>query len=242
MSSNILTLAENYYVFQGNRVDPDVPRIEHLDALYRVAHTARWPNRLSATKRTDWWRAFIVLDGWTGFRLSDLRLLADQHVAGSSIELRAEKTKRFGRPRLVVPVTPVVRRHLGMLGRGNPTLFGLTAQGKQLRRTLSELADQAGVPYVTPKGFRLYAINAWSRADGLAGELIQGRKLGSMDNYLDVESHLHHHARKVKIPNSWLTDQERDRLAQRRDNLLHMFDRAKPGKQKLILKLCREIA
>lgn len=222
---------------------PDVPRMETIDAIYRKVSATKWPRKLNAHQRCDWWRAYIVLTCWTGFRISDVSKLEWVHFESDCVRLCAKKTVRYRRPDLAVPMTFTLRRHVNQIkGLFGDRVFGITKCLRQLRDELERIADAAKVPYVPPHGFRRFAVNVWTDADPLAGQLIQGCRLGAMDNYLDVLRHLSRVSSRVEMPDAFYTPAE---IARRQDDelsLLQAYRAAKADEKRLLLDLARRLA
>jgi integrase len=222
---------------------PDVPTTATIDSIYRKVAKANWPSRLNLSKRCDWWRAYLVVSCWCGLRIGDMAALTWEQVTADAVVVRADKTERFGRPELAVPMTRPLRRHLESIrGFYGDSVFGLTSCWRQLRRELESMADAAGVKYVPPHGLRRYAINQWSAADSMAGRIIQGESLGTMAHYLDVFRHLSRHAPNVEMPDAFYTS---DELAKRHDaeqSLLAAYRAAKPVDKQLLVSLAQKLA
>lgn len=238
-NGDVIGIGRKLYVPKPN---PDVPTIERIDALYRSVRVANWPNRLRASKRKDWWQGLIAIGCWTALRLGDLKSLKRSHVRQACITIAANKTSRFGRPSLSVPISPTIGRHLDRLDMFPGSLFGMTQSYKQLRRELKRIAETAGVQYVSPQGLRRFGINQWTHADSLAGQLIQGKSLGVMSHYLDVARHLASVSSEVLMPKAFYTDDELRESQSQECSLLACFRKTKPANRELILKIARELS
>jgi hypothetical protein len=84
---------------------------------------------------------------------------------------------------------------------------------KQLRRELARIAQAAGVPYVSPHGFRRFAITQWSLANDLAGRIIHGEGLSRvMRHYIQPVAVLDRWAPYVEIPPAWMSPKEPPRV------------------------------
>ena len=114
---------------------------------------------------------------------------------------------------------------LKMLACLDPVVFLLAAV------ELHRIADAAKVPYVENHGFRRFASNQWSAADGLAGQIIHGTALGVMAHYLDPARHLANVARHVEMPIE-MTGQP-DETKQ----MIELFRRANPERRELLLRV-----
>lgn len=223
--------------------DPDVPTHTRVASIYCSTVLAKWPRRLTAAKRSNWWRSWIAIASWTGFRLGDLRDLQWSDIDDLGIHLRATKTTRHGRPRLVVPMCPMVARHLaGIRGRFGDSVFGFGGALKQLRRELQRFAQAGGVEYVPPHGFRRFAIDIWTAADPVAGQIIQGNRLGVMGHYLNVHRHLSRVATSVEYPDAFCTEAEFRARKQAESILLASYRSANAEKRQLILDVARTLA
>lgn len=140
-------------------------------------------------------------------------------------------------------MTLMLRRHVNQIkGLYGDRVFGITKCLRQLRDELERIADAAKVPYVPPHGFRRFAVNAWTAADPLAGQLIQGCRLGAMDNYLNVLRHLARVSSRVELPDAFYTAAE---IAKRHDDeqsLLQAYRTAKAEEKQLLLDIARRLA
>ncbi len=225
------------------RPSPDVPRLDRIGAIYRSAKLAQWPTSIAAHRRPAWWRSFIVLGCWTGLRLSDLRRLDWSAIDQHHITWRASKTKRHGRPVLVIPFVPMVRRHVEILRAMKlETVLGLTCCYKQLRRELQRFAADSGVRYVSPRGLRRFAITQWSKADSMAGRIIHGQGLGVMEHYLPVADYLEAVAPRVQMPVEFLSPKEQLALANNEQWILERYRKATDEDRKLLEDLLRRIS
>lgn len=224
------------------RPDPDVPTMNRIAELYNAVQCAQWPVELTGAKRANWWRGFIFLASWSALRLGDLRRLDWSAIKQDAVHVKASKTKRHGRAALRIPIIPPVRRHLEILrALRYPTVLGLTSCYTQLRRELKRIAREAGVAAVLPHGFRRYAITQWSKADAMAGRIIQGCGLGVMNHYLDVEGYLQRFAPKVEIPQAFLSAKEQLAIERNENVILARYRAATPSDKHLIDQLLDRI-
>jgi integrase len=222
---------------------PDVPTVADIDRIYRKVSKANWPSRVNLSKRCDWWRAYLVLCCWCGFRLGDVAALTWKDVTSDAVILSAIKTKRYGRAHLAVPMTMPMRRHLESIrGLFGESIFGLTSCWRQLRRELESIATAAGVKYVPPHGLRRFAINQWSAADSMAGRIIQGESLGTMAHYLDVHRHLSRVAPSVEMPDAFYSPSELERRHDAEQSLLAAYRAAKEPERQLLISLAQKLA
>lgn len=224
------------------RPNPDVPTIEQMEALYQHAHVAGWPTKMLPSQRTKWWRCWMVVAGWTALRISDLAALQRSQFSDGILRIDAEKTVRFGRPSLAMPIPDFVTRHIEECPARHPErLFGLTECLRQLRRELQAIAKAAAVHYVPPHGFRRYAITQWGEVDGYAAALVQGQALGALSSYLHGLRVLQRHAKKVSVPSSWLTTEEQASRKCSETKLLYAYRLANPETQDLVLRMIERI-
>lgn len=168
---------------------PDVPTVEQVAAIYSAADAAQWPRVASSRggrrcdwlqcSGGDWWRAWIVVAAWWGFRLRDIGRLTWEDVRSGS--RTANKTGK----RHPLVALPLVGRHIERLGTTSGPVFGRQSVA-QLRRELARIADSAGVAYVPPHCFRRYAVTQWSLVSPDAGRLIHGAGLGILDHYVSA--------------------------------------------------------
>lgn len=244
----VVTAYSGYKFELGDRLrlptpDPDVPTAYAIGQLYRYCSRARWPRKLTAAKRADWWRAFIVLSSWSGYRLLDIERLTIGDIGPDCIKVRANKTKRFRHPIAPIPITHSLRRHLLQIkGLFGSSVFGLRTQRKQLRDSLELIAIAAQVKYVPPHGFRRFAITQWSAADSMAGKIIHGCSLGVMGHYIDIGRHLSSVAGQVEMPQEFLTDSELARIRTREEELIAAYRRATPDSRELIVNVARSVS
>lgn len=223
--------------------DPDVPTHTRVAAIYCATVCTKWPKRLTSANRSAWWRAWISVACWTGFRLSDLRALKWSDIDDMGIHLRATKTSRHGRPRLVVPMCAMVERALKPIrGWYGDSVFGNATSLKQLRRELQRMAAHGHVEYVPPHGFRRFAIDIWTSADPVAGQIIQGNRLGVMGHYLNVHRHLSRCAGQVEYPEAFCTEDEYRARKHAESILLASYRAANTSTRQLILDLAKKLA
>lgn len=223
---------------------PDVPTVDRIAAIYQHVDVAVWPrlgghakrNHLvpawCTARREDWWRALIVLAGWWGFRLRDLRRLSWEHVRAA--ELKAKKT---GKTHPLV-FRPFIHRHLRAFKGTSGPVFGKLPE-KCLRRELRSIAAAAGVEYVPPHGFRRFAVQSWTDVSYQAGCIVQGSGLKVMAHYTDPRRILEKAAPQVDVPRCWLTRKEISDQMRGEAELLEHYRSATPELRKALLTLVR---
>lgn len=221
---------------------PDVPTIETVDAMYRHCRAATWPNQkggsdhrpkakwLGSASRVQWLRAFIVTACWTGLRLEDLRQLRWESIDNG---VSARKTGKAS----PIVASPSLLRHLKPLRQmGGDRVFHRVPK-KQLRRSLAEICELAGVPYTTPQGFRRFAVNQWMIANGSAGAIIQGRSLGgALDYYASRRLIVEKTAESVVMPPAFASRAERDEHNRARRLILAALRNATPSDREFLIQ------
>lgn len=219
---------------------PDVPTTQSLGRLYANAHAASWPRLGGGShrdhclpawcpiSRSDWWRAWIVTAAVTGLRLGDLRRLRAD-MLGQWVT--ASKTSK----RHPVPDVPCLTRHWAKLKSLGPL------PSKQLRAGLREIADAADVPYVSPQGFRRYAVTAWIAADATAGRIVHGCGIGVLAHYLDYHRILSDATPRLVLPKEFLSAAERKKTASDEAELTRRWRLASLRDRRLILDVARRV-
>lgn len=215
-----------------NPPQPFVPSQAAIGAIYAASGSARWPQR-SWVSCADWWRALLVISFWTGFRRGDLSRLAWQDIHTDRISLVAAKTGYCHQ----IPVCPVVQRHLALLVDSPREIFDLPASssfrafGDQLER----LCQTAAVPSLTLQGIRRAAISNWSATNAEAGRIVHGCGLGVLGHYLDRYGILAEAAAAVRMPEQFMTCEDRRWRRRNQARLLTAYQQAAPDRQALIL-------
>ena len=215
---------------------PDVPTVEQVGAIYSAVSVAQWPVERSWLKCStkDYWQAWLVVAGFCGFRLRDLRGLTMDCFRAR--RLTASKTRKVH----PTPTAGFLHRHLRALGSTGP-LFG-TLPEKQLRRELARIAAAAGVPYVSPHGFRRFAITQWSLANDLAGRIIHGEGLSKvMAHYVQPVAVLDRWSPYVEIPPAWMSPKERADAIRAETELLAHYRRASAETRDALLRIARAV-
>ena len=215
---------------------PDVPTVQQVDAIYRHVSVAQWPVSRSwmSCSTKDWWQGWIVVAGFCGLRLRDLRAMTMDCVRAR--KLTASKTKKTH----PLPISGFLHRHIQSLN-ATDKLFG-TLPEKQLRRELQRIATAAGVPYVPPHGFRRFAVTQWSLANDLAGRIIHGEGLSRvMAHYVQPQAILDKWAPQVEVPASWLTPKERADAIRAETELLAHYRRASQDTRDALLRIARAV-
>lgn len=216
--------------------DPVVPTVKHVGAIYRHVHVAQWPvNRPWMTcSTTQWWQSWLVVVGWWGLRIRDIRSLT--MTCYETGRLTASKTKKTH----PLPKMPFLSRHVRQLN-AKGSLFG-TLPEKQLRRELARIAGAAGVDYVPPHGFRRFAITQWSQANEQAGKIIHGEGLSRvMRHYVQPGTILARWAPQVDIPRQWLTRKEIADSIRAENELVACYRRASKETRDALLRLARAV-
>lgn len=186
-----------------------IPTVDEFDKLYRQADVALWPRIV--WNRREWWEGFLAMAYFTGLRRSDLLAFRWDWIDDRGrIVMAAEKTGK----RHVIPVHPVLARHLSFLPRIQPRVFVAARSSlKQLRRELNRMSEAAGVRNITPQNMRQLAANVWERARPGCGLLIQGSGFrGSARHYLDPSIQLEAAVGELEVPPAMLQDGKQLRL------------------------------
>jgi integrase len=213
---------------------PRVPSLGVVGRLYLVADQSTWPKRSWATCG-DWWRCLLVVATWTGWRRSDLARLTWADVEDDRLTVRAKKTGITHQ----IPMTPTVRRHLDLLAGHSGPVFAMTHSHKQLDDQFTRLATAAGVPPVTLQQLRRLAITNWSSVNAEAGRIVHGCGIGVMRHYLDPLAVLAAAAPLVRLPEVFLSEEERDAEQQHRQELLDCYARAGRTGRRTMLEVAR---
>lgn len=195
----------------GKRSSPRwVPTLDDIGRCYRQTGTTTWPSENSA----DFWRVYLTLALYLGFRRCDLlyRLRWDG-LTDDSISLTASKTNRLH----ILPMHPVVKRHLDLLPRTGPTVFGVGKSLKQIKRELDRISDAAGVsPRLTPQSIRRLSISNWEECAGV-GRMVHGCSSDvAARHYLQLRrppKQLVDAAQHFRWPASMLTPEDVDAMA-----------------------------
>lgn len=222
---------------------PEVPNAEEVSAVYLHADSATWPPRRPYAA-ADWWRALLVVAVWTGLRRGDLARLSWRDIGETCITVRAGKTGRLQR----FPLTPLITRHLLQLScrrTGSSGLvfeFPASSSFRACYDQLARLSALAGVrPPLTLQALRRLSICLWSAANAEAGRIVHGCGLGVMRHYLDPLALLRAVGPSVRLPEAFLSPEERETAAVNRVELLARFDAASPLDRGLILGVARVV-
>ena len=161
---------------------PEPVPIQSIDAC--------WPHA------STWLRQWIAIVYWTGMRLADsIDFIASADLSTSaSIHREADKTRK----RHCWPVPAWLSVLLDSLEVRFHAATDYAA--KRTRKAIAACCRVAGVPVWTPQHLRQRSVTEWTRADGIAGNLVHGRGLGVMDHYVDPLAVLESHQHKVRLP------------------------------------------
>lgn len=219
--------------------DPDVPTVERVGAIYRAAECVRWPGGMPWLRcaATQWWRSWLVVVGFCGLRLGDtFRVTAEQFRSGRYHASKPDKWHPF-------PSTGFLAGHVRALGVETGPLFGGTKSYKQIRGELARMAKTAGVEYVTPHGFRRFAVTQWMLTSPVAGQIIHGCGLPKrvLSHYVQTGAILNRYAMDVTIPLDWLTPKERADAIRAEDELLRHYRRASQDTRDALLRIARAV-
>lgn len=234
-----------YTIDTGQRLrrpppQPRVPSLGVIGRLYLAAESATWPRRSWASPGA-WWRCLLVVALWTGWRRSDLARLTWADVEDDRLVIRAQKTGIVHQ----IPMSRTVRRHLDITRRDvhRATVFDLPASTsyRACHDQLARLAKAAGCPVVTLQQLRQAAITNWSATNAEAGRIVHGCGLGVMRHYLDAFAVLEAAAPLVRLPDVFLTDEERASETKHRQELLDLYARAGRHQKRLILGIARSV-
>lgn len=235
----------------GNRLKssppaPRVPSPQTIGAIYSAAKHATWPCQRGGGRghtrppspwlpcsRADWWRAWIVTAAWTGLRLADL-----QSLTWEDLESGRAANKTGKRHPIVIP--EFVRRHLAKLDTSTDAVF-VRMPAKQVRDELQRLATATNVPYVSPQGFRRFAVQQWTQANPLAGGIVHGTSLGVRAYYLDPARILEDTAPSVVMPEEFRTVKERNMRVRVEEELIRRLRKMAPKDRQLAVDLVRKI-
>lgn len=226
--------------------DPDVPTVARVEAIYRHCHVASWPVRTRSRggigckwlncSTTQWWQSWIVCAGRWGLRIGDLERLTVEDV--HSKRFRAGKTGKI-QP---LPHRPCVMRHVRQLNVKSGRLFPGLGSRHQLRRELKAIASAAGVQYVSPHGFRRFAIQSWSIAHPEAGRIVHGCGIPRiMRHYVEPLRLLDKHAESLDVPLAWLTRKEAADAIRAEQELIRHYRRTSAEMRESLLRIARAV-
>lgn len=238
---------------------PQVPPLEAMSAVYRFCDVARWPNYSQRVRGDtgrsrggwmrwhahDWtpqfWRVFLVTAFFTGLRLGDLRQLRRRDFNRDVLMVVAQKTGKHQS----IPVHPVLRRHIDSVTWAKPDglLFPIRAALHQFRRELHAICKAAGVEPVTPQRVRVLSANVWEEAWPTAGAAVLGHSIakGASRFYLRPSLPLESALPRLKVPQAFMTDDEREHGQDRLRELQRLFERMPTDSQDLLLGMARRI-
>lgn len=123
----------------------DVRTLPEDDSTERAPFTVKEVRQLiDHSSTSDQWKGVIIIAAHTGLRLGDVTRISRDHLDGTSLEIRAEKTKR-GKEILRVPLTPPCLQWIGdREGDLFPDMKGVKTG--TLSTQFVRIMDRAGVP------------------------------------------------------------------------------------------------
>jgi len=201
---------------------PNPPSVQVIGLLYERANVPCWPTWLPPPERADWWRGLLCVTLWTAFRFGDIERIAWSDIT-TQISLPASKTRKVHQ----IPITPIVQRHLDAIPRGGDTVFRFTKCRKQFNRELIRLCTAAEVDRVGMQKLRQAAVMLWTTTDAKAGEIIHGCGIrGSLAHYLSCAGILQNVAPRVRLPDQFHTDDERNAAQDEEAELIDRYRKA----------------
>ncbi len=144
--------------------------MKELSALYEGAQIAERIGK-GIVPPCDAFRAFLVLEYWTGIRGQNLISdLAWEHVTQDCIRFQQSKTSK----RHIFPLHPIVSHHLGMVhGMDERFVLGLRSL-QHVNYQLRRVCDHVGIRNLTSNHIREACFTSWMIADETAGKVIHG--------------------------------------------------------------------
>jgi integrase len=216
------------------------PTLDALGRMYAACTEPLYPNRwcqvrLSTEDCAAVVRAFLVACYIAGPRLGDVLHLEWVQFAEDTVSFRASKTGKVQQ----IPLHPVLKRHLQAVPRTGKRIFESIPwhSRHRLRRALVRLCTDAGVPKVTPQQIRRLAGTEYEKAHGGAGRLLLGHgwPTRATSFYIDELDVLREASRKLRLPQEWLTEQEREQWKLDESQLSTAYRRMSPeGREALI--------
>lgn len=218
------------------------PKLEAMGRMYAACTDPLYPNRWCQVKLTDEQRValvrgLLVVSYTLGPRLWDLLHLEWVQFGEDTVSYRAAKTGKLQE----IPLHPVLKRHLMMMPRVGERLFGPIVWNSRhrLRRTLVQLSRDAGVPAVTPQQIRRLAGTEYEKAHGGAGRLLLGHgwPTRATSFYIDELDVLREASRKLRLPQEWLTPEEREQWKLEQQQLSDAYRRMSVEGKKALLQV-----
>lgn len=202
------------------RPEPSPVPISSIDAIWAVSPA--------------WLRQWLVLTYWTALRLQDsialqIQLSASGKLPDGPLRWQAGKTSINH----VWPVPSWIRAHMTPLELpySQPTMHYC----RLLRDHLTHACRAAKVPEFCPQQLRQRAITEWTRADGVAGQIVHGCGLGVMRHYVDFCAVLESAAPRVRLPACFGATQDDG------EALLLSYKRLDPAGQQIVCGIHRDL-
>lgn len=181
-----------------------------------------------------WLRQWLVLTCWTGLRLQDsigLQITISQaDLRSGALRWKAGKTGHSHS----WPLPTWMASHLQQieLPYNQPTAHYC----RLLRDHLTYACQAARVPVFCPQQIRQRSITEWTRADGVAGQIVHGCGLGVMKHYVDLLSVLESAAPRVRLPACFGASVDNG------EALLISYHRLDPDAQKIVSGVAQRLA
>ena len=187
-------------------------------------------------KSSPWLKAWMAVVFWTGQRFSDsLRFMAN-YKPGQYEKLQwvASKTDKVH----TMPAPPFVVRHLNDAG-DTPYLKVNDHSKWKVREALRMCCNAATVSVWLPQNLRQRCVTEWMSADSSAGKIVHGHGLSVLDHYVVHETLLDNAAPKVRVPDCFLTAEEKESRNSQREELIKLFDAKTKESQNVIMHVAR---
>jgi hypothetical protein len=177
---------------------------------------------------------------WTGLRRGDVQRLTWDAIGSDRITVTARKTGSTHE----IPLSRTIERHLESIRGGPDRIFDLPKSNsfKRWRAEMHQIAEIPGIPPITWKQMRQFAITTWTTANPEAGRIVHGCGMGVLDHYVDRFRVLEDAEPLVQLPAAFLSPQERSAWFRAREELIRLLSRANPTDRKLLLQIARKIA
>ena len=151
----------------------------------------------------DWLKQWTVIAFWTALRFADT-IRMQRVVKTDRLEWKANKTGHRHR----WPVMEWMKPHL--LPVKLPYTKNEDWSEVIVRERLTRACEIAGVDRVLPSHIRDTSLRAWCQADARVGEIVHGCRLGVIGHYVDPLDIISPVAPRVKRPNCFGGDKDKE--------------------------------
>jgi len=177
-----------------------------------------------------WWQAFWGMIYFTALRLANVQQLEREQVTAEMVQVRQFKTGKI----VQVPTHPVIWRMVRNLGVGE-RLFRIDR--KSLYRLTVRTCRIAGIRRISPQAIRVLSARQFERAHPGAGRLVLGRPLPGADGYyFDPPEILRSAIDKLQVPETLMTDEDRQSKLDREGALIGAFRGMKEHDRETVMR------